>query len=178
MTVFVRTRMNIDVVHANYYLGSLFYGLSRLMTNGIAEISLTAARLSVFYKQRELYFYPAWAYAIPTIILKIPFSLLDAFLWTVLTYYVIGYSPEPERCALKYKLKLQKKKICLLISLSSITECQVFLSIPSSILRPSSIHITVSFDRICCSGSIYCINIGSTLLTSDILIWWLHNQKK
>ncbi|KAL3604381.1 hypothetical protein D5086_005240 [Populus alba] len=30
-------------------------------------------------------------------ILKIPSSLLDAFLWTALTYYVIGFSPEPER---------------------------------------------------------------------------------
>lgn len=177
MTMFLRTRMNIDVVHANYYLGSLFYGLSRLATNGFAELSLTASRLSIFYKQRDFYFYPAWAYSIPTAILKIPFSLLDAFLWTVLTYYVIGYSPEPERCALQYKLKLQEKN-CLLISLSFIIECQVFLSIPSSILRPSSIHINVSFDRICGSGSIYCINMGSTLLNSDILIWWLHNKKK
>ncbi|KAM1112130.1 hypothetical protein EV1_044652 [Malus domestica] len=58
---------------------------------------MTVSRLAVFYKQRDFYFYPAWAYSIPAIILKIPFSLLDAFLWTSMTYYVIGYSPEPDR---------------------------------------------------------------------------------
>ncbi|XVE73519.1 hypothetical protein DITRI_Ditri11bG0124800 [Diplodiscus trichospermus] len=97
MTIFIRTRMKLDMVHASYYLGSLFYALIRLMTTGIAELALTVSRLSVFYKQRDFYFYPAWAYSIPAAILKVPFSLLDAFLWTSLTYYVIGYSPEPER---------------------------------------------------------------------------------
>ncbi|XAR61468.1 Sulfate-transporting ATPase [Bertholletia excelsa] len=97
MTVFIRTRMDIDVVHGNYYMGSLFYALIRFVCNGIPELSMTVSRLSIFYKQRDLYFYPAWAYSIPAAILKLPFSLLDAFLWTALTYYVIGYSPEPER---------------------------------------------------------------------------------
>lgn len=97
MTVFSRTWMNIDDVHAKYYMASLFYALIRLMSNGIAELSMTVSRLAVFYKQRDFYFNPAWAYSIPATILKIPFSLLDAFLWTSLTYYVIGYSPEPER---------------------------------------------------------------------------------
>ncbi|GLT42698.1 hypothetical protein SLA2020_166840 [Shorea laevis] len=97
MTIFIRTRMRVDTVHATFYMFSLFYALLRLACNGLAEFSLTVSRLAVFYKQRDFYFYPAWAYSIPAVILKIPFSLLDAFLWTVLTYYVIGYSPEPER---------------------------------------------------------------------------------
>ncbi|TYH43288.1 hypothetical protein ES332_D11G117600v1 [Gossypium tomentosum] len=97
MTIFIRTRMKLDLVHASYYLGSLFYALIRLMTTGVAELALTVSRLSVFYKQRDCYLYPAWAYSIPAAILKIPFSFIDAFLWTALTYYVIGYSPEPER---------------------------------------------------------------------------------
>lgn len=97
MTVFLRTRMALDVVHGNVYMAALFYALVRLMCNGIPELGLTVSRLGVFYKQRDLYFYPAWAYSIPAIILKIPFSFLDAFLWTTLTYYVVGYSPEPQR---------------------------------------------------------------------------------
>ncbi|KAL9360246.1 hypothetical protein Peur_048369 [Populus x canadensis] len=97
MTVFIRSRMNIDMVDGNLYMGSLFYALIRLMCNGITELSLTIQRIAVFYKQRDFYFYPAWAYSVPAAILKIPFSLLDAFLWTALTYYVIGFSPEPER---------------------------------------------------------------------------------
>lgn len=106
MTIFIRTRMKIDVIHANYYMGSLFYALLRLMNNGIAELSMTVSRLGVLYKQRDFYFYPTWAYSIPAAILKIPFSFLDAFLWTALTYYVIGYSPEPARLFLFTKTLL------------------------------------------------------------------------
>ncbi|PWA55702.1 AAA+ ATPase domain-containing protein [Artemisia annua] len=97
MTVFFRTRLKADVIDANYYLGSLFYALVILLVDGFPETGMTVARLSVFYKQRDMYFYPAWAYAIPASILKIPLSLLEATIWTCLTYYVIGYSPEPGR---------------------------------------------------------------------------------
>ena len=98
MTVFIRSRMSIDLVHASSYMGAMFYTLIRFICLGLPELSLTASRLAVFYKQRDFYFYPAWTYFIPAAILKIPFSLLDAFLWTSPTYYVIGYSPELERC--------------------------------------------------------------------------------
>ncbi|KAK1578736.1 hypothetical protein Q3G72_032753 [Acer saccharum] len=97
ISVFIHGQNKIDAIHANYYMDSLFYALVRLMTNGLSELSLMVTRLPILYKQRGFYFYPAWACSIPSIILKVPFSLLDAFLWTALTYYVIGYSPEPER---------------------------------------------------------------------------------
>lgn len=99
MTVFLRTNMGVDIVHANNYLGALFYSLLILLFDGMPELSLTVARLAVFYKQRDFHFYPAWAYAIPATIIKIPLSLLQALVWTSLTYYVIGYSPEPWRLA-------------------------------------------------------------------------------
>ncbi|XP_058191658.1 pleiotropic drug resistance protein 3-like isoform X3 [Rhododendron vialii] len=97
MTVFLRTRMGVDVIHANNYLGALFFSLTSLFFDGIPESFMTVARLAVFYKQRDLYFYPAWSYAIPSTILKVPLSLFEALIWTSLTYYVIGYSPEPGR---------------------------------------------------------------------------------
>ncbi|MBA0792719.1 hypothetical protein Gohar_017193, partial [Gossypium harknessii] len=96
ISVFIRTRMKIDEVHASQYLGSLFYGLLRLTASGISELALTGSRFGVFYKQSDLLFYPVWAYSISSTILRIPFSFLDAFLWTSLVYYAIGYSPEPE----------------------------------------------------------------------------------
>lgn len=89
--------MSVDLQHASYYMGSLFYTLVRLMTNGVAELSLTVSRLPVFYKQRAFHLFPAWAYAIPASILKLPVALIESILWTALTYYVIGYSPELER---------------------------------------------------------------------------------
>ncbi|KAI3810521.1 hypothetical protein L1987_20137 [Smallanthus sonchifolius] len=97
MTVFFRTKLKVDAIDANYYLGSLFYALVILLVDGFPELSMTVARLPVFYKQRDMYFYPAWAYAIPASLLKIPLSMFVAVIWTCLTYYVIGYSPEPER---------------------------------------------------------------------------------
>ncbi|XP_010914761.1 ABC transporter G family member 41 [Elaeis guineensis] len=97
MTVFLRTHMRVDLVHANYYMGSLFYALLLLMVNGFPELAMTVSRLPVFYRQRDFYFYPAWAYAIPACILKIPISLIESLLWTSFTYYVIGYSPEAAR---------------------------------------------------------------------------------
>ncbi|TXG48920.1 hypothetical protein EZV62_024795 [Acer yangbiense] len=94
MTVFLRTRLDINVFDANYYMGALFFALILLLVDGIPELAMTLARLEVFYKQKELRFYPAWAYAIPATVLKIPLSLIESLAWTSLTYYVIGYSPE------------------------------------------------------------------------------------
>ncbi|CAN6878213.1 unnamed protein product [Brassica oleracea] len=94
MTVYLRTGSKRDLVHANYLMGSLFFSIFKMLADGLPELTLTISRLSVFYKQKELYFYPAWAYAVPSAILKIPISVLEAFLWTSLTYYVIGYSPD------------------------------------------------------------------------------------
>lgn len=97
MSFFMRTRPSFDVQQANFYMASLFYAITFLMINGLPEMAFTIARLSGFYKQRDLHFYPAWAYAIPASILKIPISLIESLVWTSLTYYVTGYSPEAKR---------------------------------------------------------------------------------
>ncbi|KAI4344715.1 hypothetical protein L6164_011909 [Bauhinia variegata] len=97
MTVFIRTRMSVDEIHANYFMGSLFYSLIILLVDGFPEVAMTASRILVFYKQKDLCFYPAWAYTIPSAILKIPLSFLESFVWTAISYYVIGYSPEISR---------------------------------------------------------------------------------
>ncbi|CAI8586176.1 unnamed protein product [Vicia faba] len=97
MTVFFRTQLDVDLLGSNYLLGSLYYTLVRLMTNGVVELIMTITRLPVVYKQKAFYLYPAWAYCLPAAILKIPFSVLDSLVWTSITYYVIGYSPEITR---------------------------------------------------------------------------------
>ncbi|KAJ8766367.1 hypothetical protein K2173_022426 [Erythroxylum novogranatense] len=97
MTVLLRTRMSIDVIHGNYYMGGLFFALVILVVDGFPELQMTISRLAVFHKHREFCFYPAWAYAIPAALLKAPLSFLESLVWTSLTYYVIGYSPEVGR---------------------------------------------------------------------------------
>ncbi|XP_031397820.1 pleiotropic drug resistance protein 3-like isoform X2 [Punica granatum] len=120
MTVFIRTEMHVDLTHGNYLMGALFYTLIRLLTNGVAELTLTVSRLPVFYKQQSFYLYPAWAYCISSSLLKIPFSLMDSLLWTAMTYYVIGYSPEFSRFfyhfLLLFALHLASTSICRLIA--------------------------------------------------------------
>ncbi|KAK8595090.1 hypothetical protein V6N13_015999 [Hibiscus sabdariffa] len=51
---------------------------------------------------RDLLFYPSWAYALPTWILKIPISFAEVSIWVFLTYYVIGFDPNVERLFKQY----------------------------------------------------------------------------
>ena len=148
MTVFLRTQRAVDLIGANYLLGSLYYTLVRLMTNGVAELIMTITRLPVVDKQTEFYLYPAWAYCLPSAILKIPFSVLDSIVWTSVTYYVIGYSPEITRQVLRLISCRQKQRAFLLL-------CKFFLSLTlrNQVPPPVSfacyfayvIHLHVSF---------------------------------
>ncbi|CAK7326245.1 unnamed protein product [Dovyalis caffra] len=154
MTVLLRSRMALDAIHANYYMGALFYSLIILLVDGIPEVQMTVSRLAVFNKQRELCFYPAWAYAIPAAILKVPLSFLEAFVWTTLTYYVVGYSPEVSRLApfiqqIKCKVAKFFRQFLLffLVHLTSISmyrfAASVFQTVVASILAGSLIVLIV-----------------------------------
>ncbi|XP_024532572.1 ABC transporter G family member 29 [Selaginella moellendorffii] len=93
-TVFLRTEVKGDTIdNATVYLGALFYGLLAVMFNGMSELPMTILRLPVFFKQRDLLFYPAWAVSLPQFVLRLPLSLVEVSVWTCITYYVIGYSP-------------------------------------------------------------------------------------
>ncbi|XP_059069636.1 ABC transporter G family member 35-like [Cryptomeria japonica] len=104
-TVYLRTEMHHKTHEgANMYLGALFFGLLINMFNGYAELALTIFRLPVFFKQRDLLFYPAWAFTLSTFILRIPISLLEAGIWVLITYYTIGFAPEASRFFRQYLL--------------------------------------------------------------------------
>lgn len=82
-----------SVIDGGIYVGALFYSVVFIMFNGLSEISMTISKLPVFYKQRNLLFYPAWAFSLPPWIIKIPITLVQVALWVFITYYVIGYDP-------------------------------------------------------------------------------------
>ncbi|KAH7657666.1 P-loop containing nucleoside triphosphate hydrolase protein [Dioscorea alata] len=97
-TVFLRTRMHTRNEDDGFnYIGALLFGLIVNMFNGFAELSISIARLPVFYKHRDLLFYPAWIYTLPNALLRIPISIMESVVWVVMTYYVIGYAPEASR---------------------------------------------------------------------------------
>ncbi|PNY06981.1 pleiotropic drug resistance protein 1-like, partial [Trifolium pratense] len=94
MTVFLRTEMHKETVFdGTIYLGALFFSLTILMFNGTSEVTMTIVKLPTFFKQRDQKFYPSWAYAIPSWILKAPVTLIEVSIWVFLTYYVIGFDP-------------------------------------------------------------------------------------
>ncbi|KAK6264133.1 hypothetical protein SCA6_019567, partial [Theobroma cacao] len=97
-TMFLRTRMH----HRNeqdgmLYNGALLFSVITNMFNGYPEISLMIARLPVFFKQRDLLLYPAWAFTIPLVLTKIPMAIFETTAWMAVTYYPIGFAPEAER---------------------------------------------------------------------------------
>ena len=98
MTLFFRTKMHRDsVTNGGIYVGALFFTIIMITFNGMAELSMSIAKLPVFYKQRDLRFYPAWAYGLPTWILKVPIAFVEVAVWVILNYYVIGFDPNVGR---------------------------------------------------------------------------------
>ncbi|CAN1258329.1 Pleiotropic drug resistance protein 2 [Linum perenne] len=98
MTVFLRTEMKAGHLEdGNKFYGAMFYSLLNIMFTGISEVVLIAKRLPEFYKQRDSLFYPAWAFALPVWILRIPIAFIESFIWIVLTYYTIGFAPAANR---------------------------------------------------------------------------------
>ncbi|OMP00186.1 ABC-2 type transporter [Corchorus olitorius] len=90
-TLFLRTEMHKKtVIDGVVQLGALFFSVMMIMFNGMSEIDMTVFKLPVFYKQRDNLFYPAWAYALPTWLLKIPVSVAEVITWVAVTYYVMG----------------------------------------------------------------------------------------
>ncbi|XP_056169183.1 pleiotropic drug resistance protein 2-like [Syzygium oleosum] len=97
-TVFFRTEMKTgSISDGTRFWGALFYSLLNVMFNGMSELAMTVFRLPVFFKQRDFLFYPAWAFALPIWVLRIPVSLVESGIWIILTYYTIGFAPSPVR---------------------------------------------------------------------------------
>lgn len=98
ITVFLRTEMHRNTVEDGViYTGALFYSVFAAVFNGQIELPMTIAKLPVFFKHRSLLFFPAWAYALPLWIIKIPRSFIEAAIWVAINYYAIGFDPNVER---------------------------------------------------------------------------------
>ncbi|XP_074280493.1 pleiotropic drug resistance protein 1-like [Silene latifolia] len=106
-TLFLRTHMHKNSVQDGMvYLGALFFSQVQILFNGFSELSLTIIKLPVFYKQRDLRFYPSWAYSLPSWLLKIPISIVETAIWVIITYYVMGYDSNVGRFFKQYLVLL------------------------------------------------------------------------
>nr|QVT92295.1 ABC transporter [Salvia miltiorrhiza] len=98
MTLFLKTEMPKKTeTDGGIYMGALFYALLINMFNGFSELALSIMKLPVFYKQRDLLFFPPWAYSLPAWVLKIPITLVEVAIWVVMTYYTSGYDSDVGR---------------------------------------------------------------------------------
>jgi hypothetical protein len=98
MTLFFRTKMKHDTVNdGGIYMGAVFFGVLMIMFNGMSELSLTVFKLPIFFKQRDLLFFPAWSYTLPSWIVKVPITFIEVGGYVFLTYYVIGFDPNVGR---------------------------------------------------------------------------------
>uniref|UniRef100_A0A1D1ZGN1 Pleiotropic drug resistance protein 3 n=1 Tax=Anthurium amnicola TaxID=1678845 RepID=A0A1D1ZGN1_9ARAE len=106
-TVFLRSKMHRDsIMDGDIFMGALFFTELVMMFNSFSEISMTIDKLPVFYKQRDLLFFPAWAYALPTCILKILISFMEVSIWVFVNYYATGFDPNATRFFKQYLLLL------------------------------------------------------------------------
>ncbi|XP_047174890.1 ABC transporter G family member 39-like isoform X1 [Vigna umbellata] len=97
-TLFLRVEMPVGTVEdGGKFFGALFFSLVNIMFNGFSEQAMIVSRLPVFFKQRDFMFYPAWAFALPIWVLRIPISFVESTVWIVLTYYTIGFAPSASR---------------------------------------------------------------------------------
>ncbi|CAM0942737.1 unnamed protein product [Alopecurus aequalis] len=98
MTVFLRTKMpSGQIADGTKFFGALTFSLINILFNGLTEVQLIIKMLPTFYKQRDFLFFPPWTLALAHIVLKIPVSLMEAGVWVVLTYYVMGFAPAAGR---------------------------------------------------------------------------------
>ncbi|KAL3631833.1 transcription factor [Castilleja foliolosa] len=93
-TLFLRTEMHHrNLSDGRIFFGALSFAATTILFNGMAEIALTIQKLPVFFKQRNFFFFPGWAYALPLWITKIPVSAIEVGAFTIFTYYGIGFDP-------------------------------------------------------------------------------------
>lgn len=101
-TAFKRTKnahdsMEDGIVH----LGALYSGIYAILFSGYFEMPMMIDKLPVFYKQRDLRFYPSWAFSLPAAVIQIPVSFIEVTLYVLTVYYMMGFNPSVPRSILQ-----------------------------------------------------------------------------
>lgn len=89
-TIFLFEDKN-TVEDGNLFMGVLFYSILYQLLGALPEMHLLVERLPVMYKQRDSNFYPGWTFAVPAVLLRAPYSLLEATIWSAVVYWLVGF---------------------------------------------------------------------------------------
>jgi ABC-type multidrug transport system permease subunit len=95
----VTTSRHVHVQGAANGLSAIFFSIAYMQFLGLAECAETMMRLPVFYKQKYSLLFPGWAYAIPFGIVRVPITLIEVTLWSVMVYWLVGLEANAGRCA-------------------------------------------------------------------------------
>ncbi|KAJ4818578.1 ABC transporter G family member 39 [Rhynchospora pubera] len=157
-TVFLRTHMHHRSVEDGLvYMGALFTALCVQTLYGLFELTLTVVKLAVFYKQRDIRLFPAWAYAIPTWLLKVPVTFVECAVYVTMTYYTIGYEPNIHRMF----------RQLLIFTLMSLTSSGLFRFLGACGREQVIANIYGSF-----AATILILLGGYVISRNSIKIWW------
>lgn len=97
-TLLIRPIMHTDSVpDGQLFVALPFAMMVGLMMDNFSEMSITLESMHVMFRQRANFFYPGWAYAMPTTVLRIPYSFTMALLLSCIIYWVVGYDSNPGR---------------------------------------------------------------------------------
>lgn len=78
---------------AYLFLAVGFFSVTFLGMNPSPDAYTMLAQLPAFYKQRNARLFPAWCFGLSHILIRIPWRLLDSFLWTIIVYWTVGFAP-------------------------------------------------------------------------------------
>jgi ABC-type multidrug transport system ATPase subunit/ABC-type multidrug transport system permease subunit len=80
------------VSDGSLFISVAFFSVSFMSMNPVPDASGLIDNLPPFYKQRNARFFPAYVYAATTIILRLPWIALDSFLWSIMVYFMVGFT--------------------------------------------------------------------------------------
>ncbi|PON66383.1 ABC-2 type transporter [Parasponia andersonii] len=164
-TLFMRTKMHHNKVDDGLsYLGPLFFSVVISLLSGLSELSMTIAKLPVFYKQRDLRFYHAWAYAFSTWILKIPMTFLEVAVWVSITYYSIGFDPNVGRLYRQFLLLILVNQMDSALFRTIAANCR-------NMIVAYPLGLFVSLLLLALGGSL--LSRGTVDGTQNIKSWWI-----
>lgn len=143
-----------------------------MMFNGFSELSIMISRLPVFYKQRDNYFHPAWAWSVASWILRVPYSVLEAVVWSCVVYYTVGFAPEAGRYFLFFWVMFMLSVFCLCLPFHYF---QIFPSHVLAVLFTSNGIGALPDDGVHCSRYGHCQHIRISFSVNRILDGWIYH---
>ncbi|XP_023516989.1 ABC transporter G family member 38-like [Cucurbita pepo subsp. pepo] len=157
-TVFAQARKRHDSIDDGVvFLGALYFGLNSITFTGFYELPMTIEKLPVFYKQRDLHFYPSWAFSLPASIFGIPTSFIEVAFWVAITYFIIGFDPSFTRVIKQF----------LVYTLSGQMSYALFRCL-GAVTRDTVVANTGG-----CLGVLWLLIFGGFILSHDNMQKWL-----